>query len=116
MKRPLIILAGLAATGILVAGCNQATKVSSQQKSLFENSTPKIKQLFQTAQTADSQNNYLSAYTNYQAILNQKLSVDQVMAMQTVMKALTERIYSAAGRGDAGAEVAVKYMKSQQPR
>lgn len=109
------MFAGLAAAGIMVAGCDSSTTVSSQDISLFKNSTPEIQQLFATARAADQQNNYLSACTNYQALMGQKLSVDQSMAMQTVMKSLMERIYAAADKGNAGAKDALKYLQSRQP-
>jgi hypothetical protein len=117
MKTKLIAFAGAILAGIFIAGCGNATpKLSAQEQALFESSTPEIKQLFETALAADKAGNYLSACTNYQALLHQQLSVDQVMAMQTAMSSLTQRIYDADAKGDAGAKAAAEYLKASNSR
>jgi len=116
MKKTLISLSSVIIAGLLFTGCNKAPSLSSQEKALFESSSPEIKQLFETALTADKANNYLSACTNYQALLHQNLSVDQVMAMQTAMSSLTQRIYDAAAKGDPGAKAAVDALKGASAR
>jgi hypothetical protein len=113
MKNKLTILAGVVAVSVFVAGCgNDAPKMSSQEKALFENSTPEIKQLFETALTADKANNYLSASTNYQALSRLNLSADQASALATGMKSLKQRIFDAAAKGDAAAQKAVEDLKN----
>jgi len=117
MKKNLITLAVTVTVGIFVAGCgNEAPKMSSSEKALFETSTPEIKQLFEKALAADSANNYLSACTNYQALLHQSLTMDQGMAMQTAMKSLKLRIFDAAAKGDAGAKTTLDYMNADNSR
>lgn len=114
MKKTLIALFCAMTVGIFVAGCgNEAPKLSSSEKALFENSTPEIKQLFETALVADKANNYMAACTNYYALLHQNLSMDQSLAMQTAMKSLKLRIFEAVDKGDAGAKTALDYMNAR---
>lgn len=120
MKRTskhLIAFAGVILIGIFFTGCGNGTpKLSAKEKALFESSTPEIKQLFEKALEADKAGDYVSAYTNYQALMVQQLSVDQVIAMQTALRSLTERIYNAADKRDAKAEAAVEYLKKTNSR
>lgn len=112
MKRTWIAIIG--AVSLFIAGCgNDAPKISSQEKALLKNSTPEIKQLFEQASAADNANNYLSACTNYYALLHQSLTLDQGMAMQTALKSLKLRMIEAAAKGDAGAKTALDYMNLQ---
>ena len=111
-------LAGCAAASLLFGGCgNDAPKLSSSERALFENSTPEIKQIFEKAYASDKVNDYLPACTNYQALLNQPLTLDQSTAMQTALKSLKLRIFEAADKGDAGAKAALRYVNNvRSPR
>jgi len=118
MKKRLILFVGAILAGLFMAGCSDgsAPKLSSREKALFETSTPEIKRLFEAALAADQADNYLSASTNYYALLRQNLSSDQAMAMQTAMVSLKERVFEAADKGDAGAKAAVEYYKANSAR
>lgn len=117
MKRKIITLASAILAGTFFAGCgNDTPKLSAQEKALFENSTPEIKQIFENGLVADKAGNYLSAYTNYQDLMFQQLTTEQVIAMQTAMRSLNQRIYDAAAKGDAGAKAAMEYMKASNSR
>ncbi len=117
MKRKTITLASVILAGIFFAGCGNGTpKLSAQEKALFESSTPEIRQTFETGLAADKAGNYLSAYSNYQNLASQQLTTEQVIAMQTAMSSLTQRIYDAAAKGDAGAKAAMEYMKASNSR
>ena len=113
MKKILIALTVTVAVGMFVAGCgNDAPKMSSSEKALFENAPPEIKQLFEKALAADRADNYLSACTNYQALADKNLSLDQSTALATGMKSLKLRILDAAAKGDAGAKTTLDYMNA----
>ena len=117
MKKSLTVLVLAVVAGLLVAGCgNDAPKMSSQEKALLENSTPEVKQLFEKAWTADKANQYLSAWTNYQALAHQSLSMDQGMALQTALKNLKVRIFDAVDKGNADAKAALDYINANSPR
>ncbi len=117
MKKTLIAFFSAIAVGIFVASCsNDAPKLSSSEKALFENSTPEIKQLFEKALVADKANDYMGACTNYYALLHQNLSMDQSMAMQTAMKSLKLRIFDAVDKGDASAKTTLDYMNARNSR
>lgn len=113
MKKQSITLVGAILVGILFTGCGSGSpKLSAQEKALFAKSTPEIKQLFETGLAADKSGNYLSACTNYAALMQQKLTVDQVIAMQTAMSSLKSRIYDQAAQGDAAAKAALEYLNA----
>lgn len=117
MKKKLITLASTAAASLFLAGCGDAApKMSAAEKSVFEKSTPEIRQIFEKAQAADKANNYLSACTNYFELLHQNLNMDQAMAMQTAMVSLKQRIFDAADKGEAGAKTALEFMKANNSR
>ncbi len=117
MKRTMITFVGAVVVEMVVAGCgNSAPKMTAAEKSVFEKSTPEIKQLFEKAQAADKANDYFSACTNYYAVMHQNLTMDQAMAMQTAMVALKQRVFDAADKGDAGAKTTLEFMKANNAR
>lgn len=117
MKKAFIAFASAAAAIIAIAGCgNESPSMSSQERALLENSTPEIKQLFETAWAADKTDNYQSAWTNYQALVRKGLSLDQSMALQTALKSLKMRVLAAAAKGDAGAKATLDYINAESGR
>ncbi len=117
MLERLIALICLSATGILLAGCNDSThKLSSRDLAAFKNAAPELKQTWEQGLAASQANDYLKAQTNLISLLSQPISPDQLLAVQTALGGLNERIREAAAKGNAAAQQAIEAMKANAPQ
>ena len=106
MNKPLLTISSLAAAAFLFAACG------GPDKSVFNNAAPELKQIWNVALAADHANNYVAANTNYVSLLSQPVSVEQLLAVQTALRGLNERMQSALAKGDPAAQKAVEELKS----
>jgi len=109
MKKPLMTLGCLTAAALLFAACG-----GGPDKSAFTNAAPEVKQVWSVAVAADQANDYLAANTNYVSLLSRPISPDQLVAVQSALRALNERMRNAVAKGDAAAQKAVEELKKLQ--
>ncbi len=95
---------------VFFAGCDQR----NVNKSAFDSAKPEVKQTWQAALAASKANNYLSASTNFLSLISRDITPTQLVAVQDAMAGLTERMYQAAAKGDAGAKAALDALKQRQ--
>jgi hypothetical protein len=101
---------------LLLAGCgDDPYKLSSKDQAAFSSTTPEIKQAWERGLTASKGNDYLAAQTNLAPLLNGPITPEQLLALQTALGDLNQRIYTAAANGDAAAQKAVEAMKAGGP-
>jgi hypothetical protein len=118
MKQFLTRAVFLVATGLLLGGCgNNAYSLSEKERAAFKEAAPEVIQAWENGLKADKANDYLAASTNYRAILlNQKITAEQLMAVQTALGGLNSRMNDAAAKGDASAQKALDAAKAGAPQ
>ena len=109
MKNKFGNLLGLLTVLFMLTACGSRT-----DQSIFNTSPPEIKHFWDQALTADQANDYLTASTNYTALLRQSISAEQLVAVQAAVGALNERMQNAAAKGDAAAQKAIADLKNLQ--
>jgi hypothetical protein len=75
-----------------------------------------MKQLWEQGLKADRANDYLTAGNSYRALLTNNITPDQLVAVQTALGGLNERLNNAAAKGDATAQKALDSLKGNSPR
>ncbi len=107
----------LISAGLLLASCSDsAFKLSEQERAAFRDAAPEMKQTWENGLKAEKANDYLTASTNFRALLSKQITPDQLVAVQTALGALNYRINEAAAKGDAAAQKAVEALKAGAPR
>jgi len=107
MKKQILTIACLTTAALLFVACG-----AGPDKSAFKSAAPEIKQVWDRAIAADQANNYVAANTNYASLLSRDVSADQLVAVQTALGSLNERMNAAATKGDAAAQKALDELKS----
>lgn len=101
---------GSAAAAFLLAGCGD-NQISSTDRAAFNQSAPEIKQAWERGLRASKANDYLTAQTNLVSLLNVPLTPEQLLAVQTALGSLNQRVHEAAANGDAAARKLVEAAK-----
>jgi len=102
---------------LILSGCgDDPYALSDKDKAAFKDATPEIKQLWETALKADKANDYGTASTNYRTLLKDKLTPDQLFALQTALGGFNYRLNDAAAKGDKAAQKALADAKEAGPR
>ena len=117
MKRLLAVLCVLVSACLCLNGCGgNGYELSKQDLAAFKDATPEMKQTWEQGLKADKANDYLTASTNYRALLGTNITADQLVAVQTALGGLNYRINEAAAKGDASARKALDALKDGGPR
>lgn len=117
MKNSLTLAYLLISAFVLLNGCgDNGYTLSKQDLAAFKDATPEMKQAWEQGLKADKANDYLTASTNYRALLTNTLTADQLVAVQTALGGLNYRINDAAAKGDASAKKAIDAAKDGGPR
>lgn len=107
----------LAFASIVLGGCgNNEYSLSAKDMAAFKDATPEIKQDWEKGLKADKANDYLTASTSFRSVLQQKINPDQLVAVQTALGGLNERMNDAAAKGDVAAQKAIEAMKASESR
>jgi len=106
MKKYFVAAVLLLAPGGLVTGCGKGPVAPDQ---VFNGAPAEVKTAWEQAQTADKANDYVAAVTGYRALSleRDKLSHDQIVAVNDAMLAVNARLNAAYQQGDAAAKEAV---------
>jgi hypothetical protein len=117
MKKSLTFACLLISTLLLFSGCGGSDyKLSKQDLAAFKDATPERQQAWEQGLKADKANDYLTASTSYRSLLKSDITPEQLVAVQTALGGLNERMNEAAAKGDASAQKALDAMKAGTPR
>ncbi len=106
MKSVTLMLLVCACSTLLVCGCGEGTpKVSSADMKAFDGAAPELKQAWAEAHAAAATNNYGSAIMKLRLMLPQNLSVEQVEAVQSALRAYNTKLMTAADKDPAAKKV-----------
>jgi hypothetical protein len=88
-----------------LAGCGKKAGSDGQ---VFQKASPEIKELWAKAVADDQANNYVASVTEYRSLMAQrdKLTEEQLEAVNAAALAINQRLYAAANNGDAAAQAA----------
>lgn len=96
-----------------LCGCgNDSYRLSAADKAAFKDATTEMKRAWEDGLKADKANDYLAGNTNYCFLLNQSLTAEQLVAVQSALGGLNLRMNEAAAKGDAAALKAAAALKS----
>ena len=97
----------------LVSGCGPgAPKVTSADMKTFETAPRELQETWARANAAGQTNDYVLAILTLRSLLTQKLSVDQVEAVQNAIRAYNVKLMAAADRGDAAAQKGLETLRA----
>jgi hypothetical protein len=117
MKRIVTLAGYFVCALLLLGGCgDNGYKLTGKEKAAFKDSTPEMRQLWENGLKADSANDYLTASTNFRSLLNQQITPEQLLAVQTALGNLNNRMNDAAAKGDVSAQKALDALKADGPR
>lgn len=117
MKRTLTRAFYLLSACGLLGGCgNNDFRLSAKDKAAFKDATPEMKQEWEKGLKADQANDYVTASTSFRSLLSQKINPEQLVAVQTALGGLNERMNDAAASGEVSAQKALEAMKAGGPR
>lgn len=117
MKPFLMPVCFLICACVLLMGCSDnGYNLSKQDLAAFQNAAPAIKQAWEQGLKADQANDYLTASTNYRAVLSQQINAEQLIAVQTALGGMNYRMNEAAAKGDAAAQKAIATLKEGEAR
>jgi hypothetical protein len=115
MQKPLTRVFFLACTCILLSACgNNDYRLSAKDMAAFKDATPEMKLEWEKGLKADKANDYLAASTNFRSLLSQNITPDQLVALQTALGGLNERMNNAAAKGLESRRAAAVIDRSQQ--
>jgi len=107
----------LASACVLLVGCsNNDYSLSAKDVAAFKDATPELKQDWEKGLKADKANDYLAASTNFRSLMSSNITPEQLVAVQTALGGLNQRMNEAAARGDAPAQKALDTLKSDAAR
>jgi hypothetical protein len=107
----MLLLAGLVGTG-----CGKSDgKVDATS---FDKAAPEIRSDWDAAIAADKANDYFNASMNYSKVMRQeaKLTSQQFDSALAASRALSERLTTAAAKGDVAAKAALAKLMAAQSR
>ncbi|MCC6823034.1 MAG: hypothetical protein V9H26_04775 [Verrucomicrobiota bacterium] len=117
MKQLLSRLYLLLAACVLFAGCgNNEYQLSEKDLAAFMDAPPEMKIEWEKGLKANKANDYLAASTSFRALLSQQVTPQQLVAVQTALGGLNERMNDAAAKGDTSAQKALETLKAGAPR
>ena len=113
MKRLSAIGLLLLVACLAVVGCNKSD--GKPDPRAFDNAPPEIKADWEKAVAADAANDYYTAATSYTKVLRQetKLTPKQFDTAVNASREFTQRMTSAAEKGDAAAKEAMRKLMTQ---
>lgn len=116
MKRILSSGCWLLAAFLLLSACgNNEYKLSKQDLAAFKDATPEQQQAWEQGLKADKANDFLTASTSYRSLLKKEITPEQLVAVQTALGGLNQRMNEAAAKGDASAQKALEAGKASAP-
>jgi len=102
---------------VLLGGCdNSDYSLTQKERAAFNDATPEMKQEWEKGLKADKANDYLVASTSFRTLLSQKITVEQLTAVQTALGGLNQRMNEAAEKGNVAAKQALDAAKAGGPR
>jgi hypothetical protein len=117
MKKILTFACLLISSLLLLSGCgNSEYQLSKQDMAAFKDATPEMKQAWEQGLKADRANDYLTAGSKYRALLTNTITAEQLVAVQTALGGLNQRINEAAAKGDPVAQKALEAAKGTAPK
>ncbi len=103
--------------GTFLTGCGpSAPKVTSEDMKAFEAAPRELKETWSRAHAAAKTNDYASAILTLRSLLAQKLSVEQIEAVQDAIRAYNVKLVTAADRGDVAAQKGLETLRNSAPR
>jgi hypothetical protein len=97
----------------LLVGCGGSEHhLSRQERAAFNDATPEIKQTWESALAADKEDDYVTASTQYRALMSQTITSEQLAVVQAALNALNHRMNEAAARGSAEAQQAIQTLQT----
>ena len=117
MKKLLMWSGCFFAATMLFVGCgNNGFNLSEKDRAAFKDAAPEVKQAWEAGLKADKANDYVTANTSFRSLLtNKDINPDQLMAVQTALGGLNDRMNEAASKGDAAAQKALESLKASAP-
>ena len=113
MKNLITLLSAGTCAVALFAGCgDNSSKVTSATSKAFDSAPAEVQTAWRTALAASETNGYVLAVTTLRGLAGQQLSVEQVEAVQTAMRAVSAKLTASVQRGDAAAIAAEKEIKA----
>lgn len=100
-------------TCALLAGCHKKAGSDGQ---VFQKASSEIKAIWDKAVADDQANNYVASVTEYRSLMAQrdKLTEEQLEAVNAAALAINQRLYAAANNGDATAKAASLKLASME--
>jgi hypothetical protein len=114
MKLPFFysVLAALAVTFAVGCGGDDAAKVTAANLKAFESASAEVKQTWQTALAASQTNGYVAAITSLRDLAGKDLTLEQVEAVQSAMRAINTKLTDAVASGNAEALKAQEALRA----
>lgn len=107
---PLVLLATL-------AGCSKdAESLGSARSKLFQSADPAIKAQWEAANASVKTNGYAEAIIGFKRLQGANLSPEQRKAVDETVTAVSDQMYEAANKGEAGAIKAVQHLRDVSGR
>ena len=101
----------------LAAGCSKdASSLAARNAKLFQAGDPQLKALWDTANLAMKTNGFLAASLALQKLHQAQLTPEQLRAVEQMGAAVSDQMYDAANKGDAGAAEAIKELRKLSAR
>ena len=99
------------AVGMAVTGCGKGGSKAGGHD--FDSAAPEIKAAWEKAVAADQTNDYVTAVTEYRAVLVQRdhLSPSQIKAAEDANATLFQRMREGASKGDTAAQQALARLR-----
>ncbi len=87
----------------LLCGCSKQAPQTTVDPKAFDTAAPEVKQMWDQATAAASQNDFASAIKNLRLLSRRQISPEQGQAIHDTMVAYEAKLTEAAKRGDATA-------------
>jgi len=100
---------------LLLAGCGKKAVVTAHDAQVFDQASPELKQMWQTALEASKTNDYVTAEMALYRLSRPELTSEQRDAISRQLTALTERLNDAVAKGDPAAKAAVAELHRNPP-
>ena len=102
----------LIAASLVLFGCGKSTdSVLAKNARLFQTADPKLRQDWDTAAAAVKTNGYATAILALRVLQRQDLATEQRDAVEQALRAVGDKLYTAAERGDAAAKEDLEQLK-----
>jgi hypothetical protein len=102
---------------LLFSGCgNNGHSLSKQDLAAFKDAAAEVRQVWEQGLKSDRANDYLTAGNSYRSLLTNNITAEQLVAVQTALGSLNDRMNEAAAKGDEAAQKALEAAKQSAPR